>query len=223
MARFKDLKPELKGILHTYHLHLHRYNHDIGNLYRSQVLDQLCEPPFELAVNDGRVLVATDGSLKVHSSLKTVATGACAYTIADSRLNRVARLPVLGSISILTAELVGLLAAITVANQEGFGRILIITDSKTACQKFLAFQQGAYSKLLADKLGTNPRERALWMQVGVEARQANVLIRHIRSHQRVDYSQIMLLNQKADTLAKTHMEQLLDEVRQEDGLPLVRH
>ena len=142
--------------------------------------------------------------------------------IRDS-LNRVAQLPVLSSVSILTAETVALLAALTVANQEKFAKILVVADSKTVCDKFNAFQQGAYSKHLADKLGPNIRERAIWNEIGREARQTDVIIKHIRSHQTGDFSQIMLLNEKADLLAKQQMEQLLDSVRQQHGRALVRH
>ena len=144
-AELRHLKPEIKGLLHSFHISLARYNTDIGQLYKSQVLDKLHERKYELSIHDGRILVATDGSLKIFSSLKSCAAAACVYTLADSRLNRVATLPVTNSVTILTAETVALLAAITVANQENFGRILVIADSKSVCDKFNTFQQGAYS------------------------------------------------------------------------------
>ena len=88
------------------------------------------------------------------------------FTIADSRINKAVSLPITDNISILTAESVAILAGLAVSTRENFHRILIVSDSKTAVDKFNALKDGAYNKHVAARIGTTPLERRIWTEIG---------------------------------------------------------
>ena len=155
-----------------------------------------------------------------HSAHKSVGAGAAVFTVEDSRLNKAVSLPITHNISILTAESVAILAGLAIATRENYHRLLIVSDSKTAVDKFNQLKNGAYNKHVATHIGTTPLERRIWTEIGQLARVLNVDIRHIRSHQKGDQSPLMKLNQKADDEAKGMMKRLLQQARVEDGLAL---
>ena len=223
MAQLRHLSDSNQALLHSFHEAL-RNNGEaskgLARRFQEEFIQQIENRKPELLIDDGRRVVATDGSLQKHSNLKSCGAGAAVYTIEDSRLNKTAPLPISNSISIFTAESIAILAALAVAKRENYARLLIVSDSKTVVDKFNTFKDTGYLKSTANKLGTTPLERRIWTEIGQIARTLNVMIRHIRSHQTGEQTPLMLLNQKADSNAKAKMKQLLQGARAADGIAL---
>ena len=223
MSLFRHLDCKEKAILHTFHEVLRNDGSTttpLASRFQSEIIDKLEDDKPEFLIEGGRRILATDGSLQKHSALKSCGAGAAVFTVADSRINKAVSLPITDNISILTAESVAILAGLAVSTRENFHRILIVSDSKTAVDKFNALKDGAYNKHVAARIGTTPLERRIWTEIGKLARVLNVVIRHIRSHQKGDQSPLMKLNQKADDEAKGLMKRLLQQARADDGLAL---
>ena len=223
MAQLRHLSVEDKAILYCFHEALRNNgeaSRPLARRFQDEIILQLENQKPEFLIDSGKRIVATDGSLQKHSALKSCGAGASIFTIEDSRLNKTIALPITNTISILTAESVAILAGLATATRENYQRILIVSDSKTAVDKFNTLKDGAYNGHVANRLGTNPLERRIWTEIGQQARVLNVIIRHIRSHQNGDQTPLMRLNQKADDNAKGMMKRLLQQARTEDGLAL---
>ena len=222
MSEFRHLNSQSRATLYSIHQAIRLVDRPLAIRFQRQILDPIEEARPELNIHEGRILVATDGSLRAHSSGRNCAAAACVYTLEDSRLNRTTALPVAHDISILTAEITALLAAILVAREENYVNILVIADSKSTIDKFNVLKTTGYRPSVANNLGTTFLEKQLWQAIAHEAKAINVIMRHIRSHQAGPQSHIMRLNTKADENAKAKMQSILQRTREKDGIALER-
>ena len=225
MAEFRHLSKECKATLHLLYDQIRNPPHRdpvTANNFRIQILDLLDDEKPELNISDGKVIVATDGSLKPHNG-RTCAAGACVYTLQDSHYNRSAQIPVeCTQVSILTAEITALLAAVKVAREHHFDNLLVVADSKGVVDKFNALKLAAYRPAGVNKIAVTELDKRLWTEIATSSRAINVRIRHIKSHQTKQHSQVMKLNKKADENAFNAMDQILQKAREDDGLALER-
>ena len=225
MAEFRHLNKECKAILHQIYDQI-RLNPPkdpyTANNFRIKILEQLDGEKPELNISDGKVIVATDGSLKPHKG-RTCAAGACVFTLQDSDYNRSAQIPIeCAQVSILTAEVTALLAAIKVAREHHFDNLLVVADSKGVVDKFNTLKNSAYRPAGVEKIALTILDRKLWSEIAVAARVMDVRIRHIKSHQTGQHSQIMLMNKKADENAFNAMDKILQKAKADDGQALER-